>query len=227
MGWNRFIFTKSDGQQICRRCRKCLRGYGIVQRCSARRDTICKICPEGTFSKKRGHKCKPCRQCPSESEMLRPCSPFLNTKCKRRRCKKGSYMSQSKTCQPCTICPPGTFVDKKCTKRRDAVCLPCPQGTYSDEYNLFPFCKICKHCRRFEDITQICNAIQNNICGDCNLGENCSWTESIYIFNCYIHVCVCEQKIKIVIQQDILSEFDTLFWNQTELSKILRRGEGG
>ena len=169
-GRNRFVFTKTDGQQTCRRCRKCPRGYGIVQRCNTSKDTVCKICPEGTFSRKRGNKCKPCKSCPFDSEMVRPCSPFLNAKCKRRRCKKGSYMSESNKCQPCAVCPPGTFLDRKCTKRRDAVCLPCPQGTYSDKYNLFPSCKICKHCRRFEDITQICNATQNNICGDCRLG---------------------------------------------------------
>ena len=170
-GRNRFVFTKSDGQEICRRCRKCPRGYGRVQRCGEMRDTVCKVCPEGTFSRKRGRKCKKCRKCPSGSVIVRSCSPFLNTKCRRKRCKKGSFKSTSKKCKQCTVCPPGTFVDRQCTKKRDAVCLPCPQGTYSNEYNLFPFCKICKHCRRFEDITQICNATQNNICGECRLGE--------------------------------------------------------
>ena len=150
---------------------KCPRGYGTVQRCGDRKDTVCKICPEGTFARKRGRKCKPCKKCPPGREMVRTCSPFLNAKCRKRRCKKGTYMFKKRRCIPCTVCPPGTFVDRKCTKRSDAVCLPCLQGTYSDEYNLFPFCKICQHCRRFEDITQICNATQNNICGDCRLGE--------------------------------------------------------
>ena len=161
-----------NGSYVCESCMVCQPGEKVQRNCSVTQNTRCEPCPVSTFSRRTNARmCKQCRLCPDSSVETRQCTPKQNARCKT--CRDGTFYSSTvRRCLSCTDCPPGTFVDKQCGKESDAVCSRCPSGTYSDVYNIFPFCKICQHCRRYEEIVQICNVTQNNICGDCRLGKS-------------------------------------------------------
>lgn len=66
----------------------------------------------------------------------------------------------------CSRCKPGTRLGTRCTSVQDTVCLPCPDGQYSEKMNHYPNCFSCKKCSDSKELmySRICSADTNAAC---------------------------------------------------------------
>lgn len=66
-----------------RHCTKCAPGYGIVELCTPRSDTVCKKCADGTFSPHHSsrHPCFVCSRCGDGLYELQPCGGGHDVTC--------------------------------------------------------------------------------------------------------------------------------------------------
>ncbi|XP_033728367.1 tumor necrosis factor receptor superfamily member 11B-like [Pecten maximus] len=86
----------------------------------------------------------------------------------------------------CVLCPPGHFYIDDCrVPDTIALCKPCPQGTFSSNFNRAKHCAACMpHCESDILVTvQMCNATTNMVC-DCPPGEILANPHDKYHANC-------------------------------------------
>ncbi|XP_056591213.1 tumor necrosis factor receptor superfamily member 1B [Triplophysa dalaica] len=90
------------------------------------------------------------------------------------QCNKFSefYNKDARIC--CNRCKPGTRLERPCTSVQDTVCLPCPDGQYSQNVNHFHNCHSCQKCSSSKQLmyAQNCSAIKNAVCS-CKPGHFC------------------------------------------------------
>ncbi|XP_051768083.1 tumor necrosis factor receptor superfamily member 1B isoform X2 [Ctenopharyngodon idella] len=75
----------------------------------------------------------------------------------------------------CSKCKPGTRLHVHCTRNSDAVCEPCQQGQYSENYNHFKNCFSCPQCKDEKGLAYgtKCSADTRSVCV-CKPGMFCS-----------------------------------------------------
>ncbi|KAI8512055.1 receptor super member 6b [Branchiostoma belcheri] len=79
------------------------------------------------------------------------------------------------TSDPCKLCPPGTYTEEGCLpdKPDTPSCIPCPNGTYRQEYNQANFCRphktICNAPYQKKKPVQPGNQTHDAVC-DCKHG---------------------------------------------------------
>ncbi|KAM4600588.1 tumor necrosis factor receptor superfamily member 6B [Polymixia lowei] len=71
----------------------------------------------------------------------------------------------------CDTCPPGTYLDKRCSANRPTVCLPCGADQYQDGYGVLLTCNFCDECSTSQ-LKSTCNGTHNTVCG-CSPGFKC------------------------------------------------------
>ncbi|KAM6947909.1 tumor necrosis factor receptor superfamily member 6-like [Lycodopsis pacificus] len=89
----------------------------------------------------------------------------------------------------CDLCPPGTHRQSVCSKQQ-SVCIPCEDGYYSDQYQLFDRCEECRSCQ--QDYAEKCTPTTNANCS-CRSGFLCS---NNICSKCEENKCVTGEKLK-------------------------------
>ena len=145
----------------CSRCRpSCPKeGDSIVQRCSARRDTVCL------------------------SEVVCTCGPGFF---RQQDCVTANNVAMNATCLPVTrSCPSGFYAERDATETSNTVCSICPTTCPAGQYQQWPArnssrmaacpfsCEVCTTCgfKQFLPRERMCSALNNSVCEAC---RNCS-----------------------------------------------------
>ncbi|XP_070560627.1 tumor necrosis factor receptor superfamily member 3-like [Ptychodera flava] len=108
----------------------------------------------------------------------------------------------------CLKCPPGTYLQKPCAKSRDdTVCAPCPQGSFTSEWNHLESCIACKQCGDnslgFEGVMDACTANGDAVCAckdgyfwhdhRCQPHKSCPPGRGVVVLGSSTHNTVCEK----------------------------------
>ncbi|XP_067886912.1 tumor necrosis factor receptor superfamily member 16 [Heterodontus francisci] len=142
-------------------CDLCPIGHGVIKECNTT-NTLCQPCEDGvTFSSSAGlAHCQLCSSCPEKMKVELPCVVTFDTQC---QCVEG-YYSSSGRCVPCTTCPQGYGVVVECHRDQDAVCQPCPQGSFSEKASSSQPCMDCRICGEDHFVLQECQATSDTVC---------------------------------------------------------------
>ncbi|KAG7478445.1 hypothetical protein MATL_G00080460 [Megalops atlanticus] len=125
------------GLNLC--CSRCAPGTYQETVCTETSDTQCKPCASGYYNDKYNYfsKCFKCRQCREDDGLYaaQSCTSSSDTLCE---CRKGMFCSSgaSPPCRMCTRfnnCPPGSGVTMPGTAYADVSCVPCSEGSFSDQ----------------------------------------------------------------------------------------------
>ncbi|XP_041029700.1 tumor necrosis factor receptor superfamily member 16-like isoform X2 [Carcharodon carcharias] len=67
----------------CLQCDLCDEGYGVLERCAYKQNTICEKCPPDTFSdqKSSADPCLPCTACEENEILISECTPVKDAMC--------------------------------------------------------------------------------------------------------------------------------------------------
>ncbi|XP_077984369.1 uncharacterized protein LOC144439005 [Glandiceps talaboti] len=133
---HKFISMDPYGNTICTQCSECPPGTGVSSPCQGSFDTVCEMCPDGTYSGtwSRTRKCQQCTACSPHQTVIRNCTSLKNAKC-AKECDVGYYMNElTDICEPCSWCFPdqpnmAPPVVTQCIKAeipRDYWCMPSP-----------------------------------------------------------------------------------------------------
>ena len=176
--WTKTLCTQETNRE-CRECSQCEPGYYESTACTNITDTVCKICPDGTFSED-GKECTLCTECPYSSIKMSSCSKTADTDCKpcppNMTSEVGSYACLCKVGFTeedgnCTACPAATYK----TIPGPGPCLECQQesGIICNESEYLILCGgsyegECKTCP--QGSTSPSGSTSRNDC-ECPLGE--------------------------------------------------------
>ncbi|XP_069129719.1 uncharacterized protein [Argopecten irradians] len=118
----------------CVPCSTCQSGFYVKSSCEQARDTKCKKCPEGTFSKMENMSvCSVCSGCRQGEMLLQRCKATSNDVC--GHCRPGMFrMDSTSECVPCAMCYPdenGNYsqmlIVDECRRRnpdQSRICMP-------------------------------------------------------------------------------------------------------
>ena len=73
----------------------------------------------------------------------------------------------------CTKCPPG--FSSFCTQNETSLCVPCVEGTFSENHSRRSVCKPCSSCRTNEFEFQPCTRTSNVVCKECSMCAQGFW----------------------------------------------------
>ncbi|XP_054639878.1 tumor necrosis factor receptor superfamily member 3-like [Dunckerocampus dactyliophorus] len=74
----------------------------------------------------------------------------------------------------CHMCRPGTYLTELCTDTQQTVCSPCPDGFFSQQYNIFNKCTQCQPCQGVhQEQIEMCSSTANAKCA-CSPGFLCT-----------------------------------------------------
>uniref|UniRef100_A0A3Q0SEH9 Tumor necrosis factor receptor superfamily, member 21 n=1 Tax=Amphilophus citrinellus TaxID=61819 RepID=A0A3Q0SEH9_AMPCI len=123
---------RDTGTQLV--CDKCPAGTHVSIHCSPTAVRECSPCPKGTFTRGENgvQQCHHCRDpCPVGFIQKAPCTATQDRIC---TCPPNTFLSGDggAVCKPHSLCPPGKRVKKQGSDRKDVVCKPCAEGTFSD-----------------------------------------------------------------------------------------------
>ncbi|XP_040016482.2 tumor necrosis factor receptor superfamily member 21 [Gasterosteus aculeatus] len=127
-------------------CDKCPAGTHVSAHCTPAAVRECSRCPEGTFTRGENgmQKCHPCRAaCPAGFIEKAICRPIQDRVC---ACPPNSFLSGD-ACKAHSLCPPGTRVKRRGSETEDALCKPCPKGTFSDVESSMTKCRTHTDCK--------------------------------------------------------------------------------
>uniref|UniRef100_A0A8C9TL27 TNFR-Cys domain-containing protein n=1 Tax=Scleropages formosus TaxID=113540 RepID=A0A8C9TL27_SCLFO len=119
-------------------CPMCTPGYHVIEHCTASDMTLCRPCPESTFTDKpHGRRiCNPCTTCNHGLGLktVKECKPFSDAVC---GVLEGNYCTDPykggcRAAQKHTTCKPGHFIKHPGTDSKDTVCESCPENSYSN-----------------------------------------------------------------------------------------------
>uniref|UniRef100_A0A8C9R537 TNFR-Cys domain-containing protein n=1 Tax=Scleropages formosus TaxID=113540 RepID=A0A8C9R537_SCLFO len=119
-------------------CPMCTPGYHVIEHCTASDMTLCRPCPESTFTDKpHGRRiCNPCTTCNHGLGLktVKECKPSSDTAC---GVLEGNYCidpyeGECRAAQKHTTCKPGHFIKHPGTDSKDTVCESCPENSYSN-----------------------------------------------------------------------------------------------
>ncbi|XP_063351404.1 tumor necrosis factor receptor superfamily member 21 [Pelmatolapia mariae] len=115
-------------------CDKCPAGTYVSIHCSPTSVRECSPCPKGTFTRGENgvQQCHRCRSaCPAGFIEKTPCTATQDRIC---TCPLNTFLSGDggAVCKPHSLCPPGKRVKKQGSEKKDVVCKPCSEGTFSD-----------------------------------------------------------------------------------------------
>lgn len=123
---------RDTGTQLV--CDKCPAGTYVSAHCSPTAERDCSPCPKGTFTRgengvQQCHRCKD--PCPAGFIEKAPCTATQDRIC---ACPPNTFLSGDggAVCKPHSLCPPGKRVKKQGSEKKDVVCKPCAEGTFSD-----------------------------------------------------------------------------------------------
>ncbi|XP_078281149.1 uncharacterized protein LOC144607896 [Rhinoraja longicauda] len=157
----------------------CPAGHGVKEKGTQLNDTVCEMCPAGTFSSNNSstEACMNCtafqkktRECGSGLQIEQECTPTRNTICKP---KKGYYCKETNCAMAKmhSTCPAGHGVKEKGTQLNDTMCEMCPAGTFSSNNSSTEACMNCtafqkktRECGSGLQIEQECTPTRNTIC---------------------------------------------------------------
>ncbi|XP_041062759.1 tumor necrosis factor receptor superfamily member 11A-like isoform X2 [Carcharodon carcharias] len=94
------------------------------------------------------------------------CSVALSRDC------PAQYIKNTGRVECCSKCPPGKFMEAQCTETSDSICQPCPDRSYSKDWNFEYFCFRCDECSHGMTYKQNCTATSNVQC-ECIEGYVC------------------------------------------------------
>lgn len=123
---------RDTGTQLV--CDKCPAGTYVSIHCSPTAVRECSPCPKGTFTRGENgvQQCHHCRDpCPAGYIEKASCTAIQDRIC---TCPPNTFLSgdSGAVCKPHSLCPPGKRVKKQGSERKDVVCKPCVEGTFSD-----------------------------------------------------------------------------------------------
>nr|XP_055023402.1 tumor necrosis factor receptor superfamily member 14-like isoform X1 [Misgurnus anguillicaudatus]XP_055023403.1 tumor necrosis factor receptor superfamily member 14-like isoform X1 [Misgurnus anguillicaudatus] len=136
-------------------CPMCDAGKRVFWHCDELTSITCVSCTEDTYtdSINRLRECLQCSVCDLSNglRVKKACTLTSNTVCGPL---SGHYCIEvkGKSClkaEKHTTCTPGQYINQTGTEFRDAVCAPCPAGSYSDG----TLCKLHTNCESFRQIT--------------------------------------------------------------------------
>ncbi|KAJ8027881.1 Tumor necrosis factor receptor superfamily member 16 [Holothuria leucospilota] len=105
-GQFKVISKNAESFLRCQTCYMCPPGYGVNKECSETADTVCRRCPEGSFSDSstRRGECKQCTPCMDEYDTLQECTPNSDRVC-RNPCDTGQFLNvEHRRCESCSFC---------------------------------------------------------------------------------------------------------------------------
>ncbi|XP_061641760.1 tumor necrosis factor receptor superfamily member 18 [Phyllopteryx taeniolatus] len=74
----------------------------------------------------------------------------------------------------CKQCPPGQYLEEFCAEKKETVCRPCPDNSFSPQHNAFNKCMQCNSCRgAHREHEELCSPTTNAKCS-CHPGFLCS-----------------------------------------------------
>ncbi|KAG7335449.1 hypothetical protein KOW79_000142 [Hemibagrus wyckioides] len=136
-------------------CKKCPKGTHVSSECNRTSETKCQSCSRGFYMNMVNYvdKCFQCKSCISSYhlEMSETCTNESDTKCK---CMEGFYCTKTssvlkndcESCKAVSPCPPGHGVSVPHNSTHDAMCTPCPQGTFNNKTDYFTTCQNHTRC---------------------------------------------------------------------------------
>lgn len=87
------VHEKHHRHHLNARCSRCRPGWGVAQRCSPETDTVCELCPEGTYSPHYSSvaTCWLCSRCGDGLYEAHPCTRRADTLCDRCGTVRGPH----------------------------------------------------------------------------------------------------------------------------------------
>lgn len=143
---NRVLTTSRTGEEICKRCTKCPRGFEISHKCNSYNDTVCKPCASAWYNNRKGGNCLPCTGCEAGKYMKRQCTTRRNTVC--RRCPRNMFTANLNVtrCLPCKRCQPNEHEISRCGGLKDTLCGECMKEYFRE--SISGACLPCSECPR-------------------------------------------------------------------------------
>ncbi|XP_072304431.1 tumor necrosis factor receptor superfamily member 6B [Eucyclogobius newberryi] len=150
-------------------CLQCPPGKFLRQRCTAAQQTVCEDCPPGSFTALWNHisRCLRCGVCGRNMVETSHCSRQRDCDC---QCRHGFYYKQrAGMCVRWAPCEPGHGVSTPGTPFENTICVPCANGTFSDQISSESSCSSHKICSGTnEKIIVKGNAWHDTICATCS-----------------------------------------------------------
>ncbi|XP_074537106.1 tumor necrosis factor receptor superfamily member 5-like [Halichoeres trimaculatus] len=131
-------------------CPLCPPGSRVSEDCTESRSTHCLLCPEGTFMDQLTYRrrCYSCTNCDTAAGLKTKasCSQRSDSVCEPL---EGFFCTEPAeddclSAQRHRSCDPGHYISQRGTPVSDAVCSPCPAGTFSD--GTFTSCRPHQQC---------------------------------------------------------------------------------